>query len=352
MRRAVGWLLSKEVRRKRDWSVRNVGHEAGGWFFEFNNEFYPDVDDTCMVVMALKRSLPEAQIGHLAADFLLGDWSPHADDRDAAAVVAGRIEDTSGRTSPTATDAVAVARGLDTMHAQITAIWRGARWVLAMQNRDGGWGAFDRNNDREVFTQVPFADHNAMIDPSSADLTARMLEMFADLNVTLELASVRRALEHVWKAQEPDGSWYGRWGVNYLYGTWQALVGLAAIGISPHDERISRAADWIKSVQQANGGWGESPRSYDQPELKGRGPTTASQTAWAVMGLIAAGEVHSESVRNGVQYLLQTQKADGTWDEPWFTGTGFARVFYLKYHMYRIYFPLMALARYARLSAT
>jgi squalene-hopene/tetraprenyl-beta-curcumene cyclase len=369
LRRAVDWLLSKEVREKHDWAVRNVGHEAGGWFFEFDNEFYPDVDDTCMVVMALKRCLPAPRIANLNADFLLGDWSPHAEDRDAVAVVSGRIDteaggrrsDVGGRRSeigdqnsppltPHHSPLTTYHLNFDALRPQLTAIWRGARWILAMQNRDGGWGAFDRDNDREVFTQVPFADHNAMIDPSSADLTARMLEMFADLNVTAELPSARRALDYVWKAQEPDGSWYGRWGVNYIYGTWQALVGLAAIGIPLDDERIRQAAEWLKSVQQANGGWGESPRSYDQPELKGRGPTTASQTAWAIMGLMAAGETPSDAVRSGVQYLLNTQKSDGTWDEPWFTGTGFARVFYLKYHLYRIYFPLMALARYARQS--
>jgi squalene-hopene/tetraprenyl-beta-curcumene cyclase len=351
LRRSTAWLLSKEVRRKSDWAVRNVGHEAGGWFFEFNNKFYPDVDDTCMVVMALKRCLPAVRIADLNADFLLGDWSPHWEDRTAAAVVSGRMDDRTGRMGRPSSEATAASHEFDALRPQLTAIWRGARWILAMQNRDGGWGAFDRDNDRELYTQVPFADHNAMIDPSSADLAARMLEMFADLHVTTEHPAVRRALDYVWQAQEPDASWYGRWGVNYLYGTWQALVGLTAIGIPAHDERIRRAADWLKSVQQANGGWGESPRSYDQPELKGRGPTTASQTAWAIMGLMAAGETRSDAVRNGVQYLLHTQKADGTWDEPWFTGTGFARVFYLKYHLYRIYFPLLALARYARSTA-
>jgi len=372
LRRSVAWLLSKEVRRKHDWAVRNVGHEAGGWFFEFNNEFYPDVDDTCMVVMALRRCLPAGRIADLNADFLLGDWSPHWEDRTAAAVVSGRIE-TDGVgcpefNSPLNSSSLLQSTGgklnseyaapthrrpstldhFNAMRPQLTAIWRGARWILAMQNRDGGWGAFDRDNDRELYTQVPFADHNAMVDPSSADLAARMLEMFADLGVTAEHPAVRRALDYVWQTQEPDGSWYGRWGVNYLYGTWQALVGLTEIGVPTDDARIRRAADWLKSVQQANGGWGESPRSYDQPELKGRGPTTASQTAWAIMGLLAAGETRCEAVHNGVQYLLHTQKADGTWDEPWFTGTGFARVFYLKYHLYRIYFPLMALGRYAR----
>ncbi|MFQ5735183.1 MAG: prenyltransferase/squalene oxidase repeat-containing protein, partial [Planctomycetaceae bacterium] len=346
LRKSVEWLLSKEVRRKGDWTADNVGHKAGGWFFEFENAFYPDVDDTCMVVMALRRCLPEAGTADLNADFLLGDWSTHPADRDASTVLAGR----------TSADSESSAFGLaallvNQLTPQLNAIWRGARWLLAMQNRDGGWGAFDRDNNRELFTQVPFADHNAMIDPSSADLTGRMLEMFADLNVSADFPPVRKALNYVWNTREPDHTWYGRWGVNYLYGTWQTLVGLGAIGIPACDERIRQAAKWLKSVQQENGGWGESPKSYDEPRRKGRGPATASQTAWALMGLMAADETDSESVRRGIDYLVGTQKEDGTWDEPWFTGTGFPKVFYLKYHLYRIYFPLMALGRYARLTA-
>jgi squalene-hopene/tetraprenyl-beta-curcumene cyclase len=161
---------------------------------------------------------------------------------------------------------------------------------------------------------------------------------------------VQQALKFIWKAQEPDHSWYGRWGVNYIYGTWQTLVGLVAVGVPIMDARIRLAADWLKSKQQEDGGWGETPRSYDEPALRGTGPTTASQTAWALMGLLAAGEADSDAVRRGVDYLVDTQNEDGTWDEPWFTGTGFPRVFFLKYHLYRIYFPLMALARYARMS--
>lgn len=340
IRKSIGWLLSKEVRTKGDWSVLNTGHEAAGWYFEFNNEFYPDVDDTCMVVMALRRSLPALATNGWNAEFLLREWSPHADDRDAVAVLSGRTE------SP-----AAVRSGVEHIAPQLSAIRRGARWILAMQNRDGGWGAFDVDNTRELFTQVPFADHNAMIDPSSADLAGRMLEMFADLDVSADDPQVKKALDYVWSEQEPDGSWYGRWGVNYLYGTWQNLVGLARIGVSPLDERMRAAADWLKSVQYENGGWGETPESYDNPQLKGRGPATASQTAWAVMGLLAAGEVHSDAVQRGIEYLLVTQRDDGTWDEPWYTGTGFPKVFYLKYHLYRIYFPLMALGRYAQLNS-
>jgi len=336
--RGVDWLLSKEVRTPGDWSVRNSGHEPSGWYFEFNNEFYPDVDDTSMVLMALCRSLPAKGGEPWSADFLLGDWSPHEADQDAAAVVSSRSA------SP-----LQAYRHLDRMTPQLTAIWRGTRWILAMQGRDGGWGAFDRDNDRELFTRVPFADHNAMIDPSTADLSARILELFADVRLPRSHSAVARAVDFVWQAQETDHAWYGRWGVNYIYGTWQAMVGLTAIGIPAGDERISQAADWLKSKQQGCGGWGETPGSYDDPNLRGEGEPTASQTAWAVMGLLAAGEVNSSAVAGGIRYLLDTQRDDGTWNEPCFTGTGFPRVFYLKYHLYRIYFPLMALARYERL---
>lgn len=340
IRRSIQWLLSKEVRTPGDWALNNPGHEAGGWYFEFNNQFYPDVDDTCMVVMALKRCLPTIDGNDWNADFLLGDWSPHEADKDATAILAGRT------TSPED-----IAASLDDVTPQLNAIWRGARWILAMQNRDGGWGAFDKDNDRELFTQVPFADHNAMIDPSSADLAARMLEMFADLNVGQDLPAIQQALDYIWSEQEDDHSWYGRWGVNYIYGTWQTLVGLARIGVRVTDPRIRKAAEWLKSVQQPDGGWGESCHSYEDPATKGIGPTTASQTAWALMGLMAAGDTESESVRRGVEYLIETQQPDGTWDEPWWTGTGFPKVFYLRYHLYCIYFPLMALGRYARLQS-
>jgi squalene-hopene/tetraprenyl-beta-curcumene cyclase len=268
----------------------------------------------------------------------LGQWSPHPDDKDAAAIISARGE-----------SSLKAFQQVESAAPQLNAIWRGTRWILAMQGRDGGWGAFDPDNDRELFTRVPFADHNAMIDPSTVDLTARMLEMFGDLSISKEHPAARRAIDFVWRGQEADHCWYGRWGVNYIYGTWQALVGLTAVGISTSDARIQLAANWLKSKQQADGGWGETPRSYDDPSLRGSGPTTASQTAWALLGLMAAGCTESDAVRRGVDYLLDTQNPDGTWDEPWFTGTGFPRVFFLKYHLYRIYFPLMALGRYTRL---
>ena len=340
IRRGVQWLLSKEVRREGDWALRNRKIEPSGWAFEFNNEFYPDVDDTSMVLMALCRSLPSIGSRNWRADFLLGNWSPHPNDKDAAAIVSAR-----GQSSSQAFQQVEAAA------PQLNAIWRGTRWLFGMQGRDGGFGAFDPDNTREIFTQVPFADHNAMIDPSTADLTGRMLELFGDLKIGKDHPAVRRAIEFVWNNQEADHCWYGRWGVNYIYGTWQALVGLTGVGIPKHDARIRLAADWLRTRQQANGGWGETPRTYDEPQLRGTGPTTASQTAWALMGLMAAGDADREAARRGVDYLLETQNADGTWDEPWWTGTGFPKVFFLRYQFYPIYFPLMALSRYARVAS-
>ena len=283
--RAVDWLLSKEVRRPGDWSVLNRGHEASGWFFEFENEFYPDTDDTSMVLMALARCLPSNQENRLSADFLLAGWSPHEADQDAVAIISGRTE-----------HPLATYGKIESIQPQLSAIWRGARWIFAMQGRDGGWGAFDPNNQREIFTRVPFADHNAMIDPSTADLTARMLEMCGILNLPSDHPRIRRAIDFLWNQQETDHCWYGRWGVNYIYGTWQVLVGLTAIGVPTSDTRIRQAADWLKSKQQENGGWGETPKSYDDPSLRGTGDPTASQTAWALMGLMAAGEGNSDEI--------------------------------------------------------
>lgn len=290
--RSVRWLLEKEVRRAGDWQVRRRGVEPAGWHFQFQNEHYPDIDDTAMVIIALERSSLAGSEGVKAA----------------------------------------TARGVE--------------WLLAMQNRDGGWAAFDVDIDNEVLTQVPFADHNAMLDPSCADITARIVEMLGTLGYRSDHPSVVKGLEFLWKAQEPQGCWYGRWGVNYIYGTWQVLQGLKAIDFDMDHPALVKAADWLESVQQADGGWGESCRSYDDPAWMGRGETTASQTAWAVLGLIAAGRAQGTAAQRGSHYLLATQQSDGTWDEAPFTGTGFPRVFYLKYHLYRIYFPLIALSRY------
>jgi squalene-hopene/tetraprenyl-beta-curcumene cyclase len=290
--RGVRWLLDKEVRTRGDWQTRLPGVEPSGWHFQFHNERYPDVDDTAMVLLALERTA----------------MAERAEVRAAA------------------------KRAID--------------WVMAMQNRDGGWAAFDVNIDNQVLTKVPFADHNAMLDPSCADITARVVEVLGKFGYRADHPAVARALEYLWATQEPEGSWYGRWGVNYIYGTWQVLLGLRAIEFPLDHPRVRMAADWLESVQQPGGGWGESCQSYEDPSSMGRGEPTASQTAWAILGLIAAGREASEAVDLGIQYLLENQNPDGTWDETSFTGTGFPRVFYLKYHLYRVYFPLMALARY------
>ncbi|MEZ6045485.1 MAG: prenyltransferase/squalene oxidase repeat-containing protein [Planctomycetaceae bacterium] len=285
LRKSVDWLLSKEVRTPGDWAENVKGAEPSGWFFEFNNKFYPDTDDTSMVLMALCRALPENNVGQWSADLLLDDWSPHEIDKDVSAIISTKAED--------AFDAITQVERLTPI---MNALRRGCRWILAMQAKDGGWGAFDPDNTREIYTQVPFADHNAMIDPSTVDLTGRMLEMFATLNISRSHPAVKSALQHVWKHQERDFTWFGRWGVNYIYGTWQCLVGLADIGVPTHDVRIIKAAQWLKDHQQENGGWGETVGTYDDPTLKGTGTTTPSQTAWALMGLMAAGEVKSPAV--------------------------------------------------------
>jgi squalene-hopene/tetraprenyl-beta-curcumene cyclase len=340
IRRSVDWLLAKEVTRPGDWSVTHPDVEPGGWYFEFNNEFYPDVDDTIMVTMALAASLPGERHENWTASLIPTGRSPHSSEPDIATIISGR----SGNVPLALSD-------VERMTPMLAAIRRGVKWTLAMQSRSGGWGAFDADNDRELLTRVPFADHNAMIDPPTADITARVLEMFGRLGVESDHPVVERAKAFVWQDQQPDHCWYGRWGVNYIYGTWQVIVGLTRVGVSARDPRLQAAADWLKAHQQEDGGWGETPRSYDEPQLRGEGPATASQTAWALMGLIEAGQSDSEAVRRGVEYLLSTQKDDGTWDEEPFTGTGFPRVFYLRYHMYRLYFPLMALARYSRLAS-
>lgn len=335
IQRSVDWLLSKEVKRRGDWAVRKPHLEAGGWYFEFNNEFYPDIDDSIMVSMALAKCLPTSGSTDWSALVLPRQSGPVSDQEFTTAFL-GKAE-----------NAAAALQELDRLEPMVGAIRRAARWVLGMQCKNGGWAAFDADNTRELLTQVPFADHNAMIDPPTADITARVLEMYGRLGMSANHPEFQKALDFIWQDQQPDHCWYGRWGVNYLYGTWQVLVGLEAIGESMTDPRTQRAADWLEQVQQPDGGWGETAQSYDEPELRGQGPTTPSQTAWALMGLMAAGRTDSVAVARGIEYLLASQKSDGTWDEPWFTGTGFPRVFYLRYHLYRIYFPLMALGRFA-----
>src|SRR6266853_528767 len=221
-------------------------------------------------------------------------------------------------------------------------------WIFAMQCKNGGWASFDKDNTRMVFQHIPFADHNAMLDPPTVDITGRVLEMLAAYGVTKEDTRVKKAIQFILSEQEPDGSWFGRWGVNYIYGTMLVLRGLQAMGVDNHEPYIQQAAEWLRMVQNSDGGWGESCGSYDDPTTRGIGPSTPSQTAWAVMGLLAAGDTRSESVQRGILYLLETQRLDGHWEEEQYTGTGFPRVFYLAYHLYRDYFPLIALSTYSR----
>jgi squalene-hopene/tetraprenyl-beta-curcumene cyclase len=305
LERAVDWLLANEIRTVGDWARRATA-EPSGWCFEYANRFYPDVDDTAMVVIALAT------------------W--------AAVPATG-------------------AGGEGRRRRVAAAITRAVDWLAAMQNADGGWGAFDRDNDCELLCKVPFADHNAMIDPSSPDLAGRVLEAFGKAGLRRGHPAVERAVAYLEQTQEADGSWYGRWGVNYIYGTWQAVQGLQAVGVGPADPRVVRAAVWLEAHQQPDGGWGETPASYADRQLAGVGPVTASQTAWAVAGLVAAGRGGSRAVQAGVRWLVERQEADGTWEQEEFTGTGFPQVFYLKYHWYPFYFPLIALVRAARHAA-
>ncbi len=322
VRRGVEWLLAREVRRPGDWSLANPGLEPAGWFFEYRNGLYPDTDDTAMVLMALARC------------------------RVASEQEGQRTDDRGQKRQGSSLSSV-----LCPLSSSSGAVDRALAWLLGMQNRDGGWAAFDRDIDRKVLEQVPFADHNAMLDPSCPDITARVLEALGHYGYGVDHPAVPRAVEFLRRTQEPDCGWPGRWGVNYLYGTWQVLQGLAKIGVPADDPMVRRAAAWLKRVQQPGGAWGESCASYDDPRLAGVGTPTASQTAWALLGLISAGEAHSPEARAGVHWLLAHQRDDGTWHEEPFTGTGFPKVFYLKYHYYPLYFPLMALSRYANTCA-
>lgn len=339
IRKAIDWVLSKEVRHPGDWSLSHPNVEPGGWYFEYNNEFYPDIDDTCMALIALGKCLPEG-VGR--------EWTMEIFDEPKTGGTVPQNSESPVVFSGRSANAERAIAELEAAAPMINAIRRGVRWLKSMQSSDGGWGAFDADNTREVLTKVPFADHNAMIDPSTSDITARVLESFAGLGIPADSSIHKRAFDFIWNDQQPDHCWYGRWGVNYLYGTWQVLVGLVANGVPASDPRLQKAVEWLKAKQQSCGGWGETARSYDDPSLRGTGIPTASQTAWALLGLIAAGEANSVAVRRGVDFLLTTQQPNGTWVETEFTGTGFPRVFYLRYHYYSLYFPLMALARYAK----
>ena len=289
--KSADWILSKQVLGPGDWQVKNKDAEPGGWVFEFRNDFYPDVDDTAFVLMALQRvKFPEPK----------------------------RME---------------------------AAVRRGIQWLLSMQNRDGGWGAFDRDNNKAFLCNIPFADHNAMIDPSTADVTARVLECLGRFGWPAEHPAVQRGLRFLLQDQCEDGSWFGRWGVNYVYGTSGVLRALETASLTAK-EYCQRAVSWLRTVQKADGSFGESLRSYHEPATKGQGDSTASQTAWGLIGLLAGSDTSDPAIQKAAAYLIEQQNSDGSWSEDEFTGTGFPCVFYLKYHLYRNSFPLYALARF------
>lgn len=298
--RAGEWLLSKQILDYGDWAVKNRTGKPGAWAFEFDNCFYPDVDDTAVVVMALNEvKLPNEKLKQAA-----------------------------------------IARALN--------------WIASMQCQPGGWAAFDMDNDQDWINLIPYGDLKAMIDPNTADVTARVLEMLGECNLFIDTHNLERAISYLKAEQETEGCWFGRWGVNYIYGTSEVLCALSLIAPEKTGLSIEWGAAWLVGCQNTDGGWGETCRSYDDPTLKGQGPSTASQTAWAILGLIAAGQANGkfakQAIERGIGYLLETQRSDGTWDESEFTGTGFPGHFYLKYHLYQQYFPLLALGRYQAIS--
>jgi squalene-hopene/tetraprenyl-beta-curcumene cyclase len=304
-KQGLDWLLPRQVLDvKGDWAVKAPNTRPGGWAFQYNNAHYPDLDDTAVVVMAMDRARRDA---------------PNS--------------------------------------AYDAAIARGREWIEGMQSKDGGWAAFDVNNLEYYLNNIPFSDHGALLDPPTEDVTARCISMLAQLGETAGNPSVAAGIAYLRRTQLAEGSWYGRWGLNYVYGTWSVLCALNAAGIDHGDPMMRKASDWLVSIQNADGGWGEDATSYrlDYKDFdKGfdGGSSTASQTAWALLGLMAAGEVANPAVARGIEYLMTTQTPKGLWDEERYTATGFPRVFYLRYHGYSKFFPLWALARYRNLRKT
>ena len=290
--KAAEWMLGKQVAKKGDWAIKNPGTKPGGWAFEFYNELYPDCDDTAEILMFLNRV---------------------------------KLQDHSWKLKESE---------------------RAMLWLLSMQCKKGGWAAFDIDNEQDLFNLIPFADHGAMLDQPSADVSGRVLWLLGQNGFKKDHPKVQRLIDFIKVKQESNGSWWGRWGVNYIYGTWLALMGLHSIGEDFNQPYVRRAVKWYIDHQNEDGGWGETCESYKNPLLAGKGNSTASQTAWAVMGLIAGGETENLVVKRGVKFLINRQEAFGSWHENEFTGTGFPVHFFIKYHMYQHFFPLMALSRY------
>ena len=297
----LDWLIPRQVLDvKGDWAERRPDVRPGGWAFQYNNAHYPDLDDTAVVVMAMDRAQANS--------------SEHNFDKS---------------------------------------LTRAREWILGLQSKNGGWGAFDADNNYSYLNNIPFSDHGALLDPPTEDVTARCISMLAQMPGDVEGdRAIEAGIEYLRKTQLPDGSWYGRWGLNYIYGTWSSLCALNAAGLDHKSDMVRKASDWLLKIQNADGGWGEDATSY-KLEYKGYepAPSTASQTAWALLGLMAAGQVDHPQVQRGIRYLMDNQGSDGLWEEERFTATGFPRVFYLRYHGYRKFFPLWALARYRNLSS-
>jgi squalene-hopene/tetraprenyl-beta-curcumene cyclase len=293
MRKAADWLLAREITTvKGDWSWQNPGLAPGGWAFQYRNDHYPDVDDTAVVALALDR-----------------------------------MKDPRAR----------------------AALQRSEAWILGMQSADGGWGAFDIDNDKDYLNHIPFADHGALLDPPTADVSGRCLAMLAQLGRRRDHPAVARAIAFLKREQEADGSWFGRWGTNYVYGTWSVLTALNAIGEDMTQPYLRKAVDFLLERQRADGGWGEDGATYWRERRAECKASTPSQTAWALLGLMAAGEVGHPAVRRGIDFLVNAPREGARWREDWYTAVGFPRVFYLRYHGYAAYFPLWALARYRNL---